>query len=270
MRLRCASLVLLLATLAWADDTVVEVLSVRNRPAADLVGVLEPLADRDGSVAAIDNRLVVRATPAALRRIKEVLASLDTAPRSLWITVRQTSAGSAEARGGSVTASVPKGGTTVQVRPDGTTITTTERSHTRVTGSFGAASASESGADVQRLQCLDGRPAFIRVGRSVPVAQAVTGGTTYAEADTGFWVMPRLAGEVVTLELSVSKDAFEASGAVGVRQTRTSVAGRLGEWLAVSGSSLSRDAAERGIVSRESARQSTDWSVDLKVEAGAE
>lgn len=260
---------LLVASIAFADDTVVEVLTVRNRPASDLVTVLEPLAGRDGSVAAMENRLVVRATPAALRRIKDVLGSLDVAPRSLWVTVRQTSVGAAAAQGGSITAVVPAGGTTVQVRPDGTTVTTTQRGHTRVTGSFGAASASESGADVQRLQCLEGRPAFIRAGRAVPVPQ-ILGGAAYAEADTGFWVLPRLAGDVVTLELSVTKDAFEATGTIGVRQTQTTVTGRLGEWLSVSGSSLARDAVERGTASRESARQSTDWSVDLKVEAGSE
>lgn len=269
MRLERVLPALLVAAIAWADDTVVEVLTVRNRPASDLVAVLEPLAGRDGSVAAMENRLVVRATPGALRRIKEVLGSLDVAPRSLWVTVRQNSVGAAETRTGAITAGVPAGGTTVQVRPDGTTVTTTERSRTRVTGAFGAASASETGADVQRLQCLEGRPAFIRVGRALPVPQAV-GGTTYAEADTGFWVLPRLAGDVVTLELSVAKDAFEASGAVGVRQTQTTVTGRLGEWLAVSGSSLTRDLAERGMASRDSARQSADWSVDLKVESGSE
>ena len=35
---------MLLAATAAADDTLVEVLTVRNRPAADLVAVLEPLA----------------------------------------------------------------------------------------------------------------------------------------------------------------------------------------------------------------------------------
>ncbi len=260
----------ILATSAWADDTVVEVLTVRNRPASDLVAVLEPLAGPGGRVAAMENRLIVRATPASLQRIKELLATLDTAPRSLWVTVRQASAAASRERSGSVTASVPVDGTTVLVRPDGTTVTTTERSRTRITGSLGAASATESGSDVQRVQCLEGRPAYIHVGRAVPVPQSLVPGAAYAEALTGFWVLPHLAGDVVTLDVSVSKDAFEARGTIGVRQTRTTLTARLGEWLSVSGSSLSRDVAESEIATRGSARDSQDWSVDLKVEAGSE
>ncbi|HET7293723.1 MAG TPA: secretin N-terminal domain-containing protein [Vicinamibacteria bacterium] len=268
MKLLLGAAVLLAAALAGADDTAVEVLTVRNRPASDLVQVLEPLVGSDGSVAALENRLIVRATPAALRRIKEALPALDVAPRSLWVTVRQASTAVAQAQGGSVTAIVPAGGATVEVRPDGTTVTTTQRSRTRITGGFGATSVNETGSDLQHLQCLEGRPAFIRAGRAVPVA--IVGGATYAEADTGFWVLPRLAGDLVTLELAVSKDAFESAGTVGVRQAQTTVSGRLGEWLAVSGSALARDAAERGIASRGSARQSSDWSVDLKVDAASE
>jgi hypothetical protein len=138
-----------------------------------------------------------------------------------------------------------------------------------VTGSFNATSASESGSDVQQLQCLEGRPAFIHGGHAVPVPQPFVPGAAYAEAITGFWVLPRLAGDSVTLELAVSKDGFESRGTLGTRQVQTSVSGRLGDWLAVSGSSLVRDVSERGLADRSAARDSQDWSVDLKVEAGS-
>ena len=266
---RILGLIALVATTTSADDTIVEVMTVRHRPASDLVDVLEPLTGPDGSVAAMENRLIVRAAPASLQRIRDLLVSLDVAPRTLWVTVRQRSAGAISESSGSVTASVPIDGTTIDVRPDGTTVTTTKRSRTRVTGSFDAAAAIESGSDVQRLQCLEGRPAFIHVGRAVPVPQPLVPAAAYAEAVTGFWVLPRLAGAVVTLELAVSKYGFESRGTIGTRQTQTSVSGRLGDWLAVSGSSLVRDVSERGLADRTDARESQDWFVDLKVEAGS-
>lgn len=248
------------------DENVVEVLSVRNRPASDLVSVLEPLVGPGGSVAAMENRLIVKATPGALAQIKQVLGSLDVAPRALWITVRHASASSTEARSGSVAATVPVGGATVQVSPDGGTIaTTTSSRRTRVTGAIGASSSAETAADVQRLQCLEGRPAFIRVGRAQPVPQLA--GTAWAEADIGFWVMPRLAGQTVSLDLATSRDAFDASGAIGVRRTSASVSGRLGEWIPVGGSSLGRDAQERDLTSRATTSATSDWSVELRVEA---
>jgi hypothetical protein len=156
------------------------------------------------------------------------------------------------------------GGATVEVSPDGARVTTTStRSQTRVTGAFGSVSAAESGSDVQRLQCLEGRPAFIRVGRAEPVAQ--TG--AYVEADIGFWVVPRLAGASVSLDLATSRDAFEASGAVAVRRTSGSVSGRLGEWIPVGGSSFRREAEDRSIASRATTTTSSDWTVELRVEA---
>lgn len=246
------------------DETVVEVLAVRNRPASDLVSVLEPLAGPDGSVAAMESRLIVKATPAALAQIKHVLGSLDVAPRALWITVRHASSATTSARGGAVAASVPIGGTTVQVSPDGATLTTTTRSQrTRVTGAFADASASDTGTDVQRLQCLEGRPAFIQVGRAEPAFA----GAGYVEADTGFWVLPRLAGQTLSLELATSRDAFEASGSIAVRRTSGSLSGRLGEWIPVGGASLARDAQERGLASRATTSTTSDWSVELRVEA---
>jgi hypothetical protein len=260
------------------DDTAVEVIAVRNRPAADLVSVLESVVAPDGSVAAMENKLIVKAGPRAMQQVRELVASLDVAPRSLWITVRHASTDRSSSRSGAVAASVPAGGTTVEVSPDGASVkTTTTRSHTRVAGAFDASSSQGAGSDVQRLQCLEGRPAYIRVGRAEPVTQGyivpgpgapgVATGTAYAEADIGFWVVPHLAGSTVSLDLATSRDAFEASGAIGVRRTSGSVSGRLGEWIPVGGSSLTQKTDERTLASRGSATSDSSWTVDLRVEA---
>ena len=259
------------------QETRVEVMTVRNRPASDLVAAIEPLVG-PRNVAAMENRLIVKASPRELEQIRALVAALDVAPRSLWITVRQLSSTSLEARGAGVAAHVPAGGTTVQVSPDGATITTTtERRRTVVRGGIGATSGNETASDVQRLQCLEGRPAEIRVGRAEPVPQlavvpapggaAVASGTTYVDASVGFWVLPRLAGEVVTLELATSRDSFETRGAVGVRRARSMVSGRIGEWIQVAGSSLASAEDERTMVSRGSSKSASDWSVELRVEA---
>ena len=91
-------LALLLAVLvpaAAAEDTLVEVFTVRNRPASDLVSVLEPIVAPDGSVAAMESRLIVKATPAAMAQVRGLVGSLDVAPTGLtpnyelWIKRRE-------------------------------------------------------------------------------------------------------------------------------------------------------------------------------------
>jgi type II secretory pathway component HofQ len=255
-------LVALLVVAPWlaAQDASVEVLTVRNRPAEDLVPALQPLAGADGSVMSMDNRLIVRATPEALRQIKAVLQELDVAPRSLWITVRQVTTASATARSAGVTGSVPIGDGGVRVTRDGGTVTTT-RSRTVVSGSFGASSSTETGGDVSRILALEGRPAFIEAGRAVVAPPIV------AEAATGFWVLPRIAGELAVLELATTRDAFGPGATIDQRHTRTTLSARLGDWVHVGG--IGGDSASRttGIGSIAGASSTTDWSVDLKVEA---
>ncbi len=255
------ALVVFCCTPAATDETIVEVLTVRNRPAADLVNVLQPFAGRDGVVTVSGDKLVVRATPAALAQMKQVLLDLDVAPRALWITVEQGIERSSSSRSAGVTGVVKPG----------------SRSKTVVTGAFGGGSADETGSDVQRLQVLEGSRAFIRVGTAVPVPQAVivptedggaaiVAGTTYQNADTGFWVVPRLAGDTVTLEISTRRDTPAAGGAVDIQHVDTTVSGRLGEWLSIGGIGRSESSRRRRILGGSSQESNEDRTVMLKVE----
>jgi type II secretory pathway component GspD/PulD (secretin) len=254
------ALVVFCCTLAATDETIVEVLTVRNRPAADLVNVLQPFAGRDGVVAVSGDKLVVRATPAALAQIKQVLRDLDVAPRALWITVEQGIERSSSSRSAEVTGVVKPG----------------SRSKTVATGAFGGGSADEKGSDVQRLQVLEGSRAFIRVGTAVPVPQAVivptedgtaiVPGTAYQNADTGFWVVPRVAGDVVTLEISTRRDTPAAGGTIEIQHVDTTVSGRLGEWLSIGGIGRSESSRSRGILGGSSQESTEDRTVTLKVE----
>ena len=173
-----------------AQETSLKVLTVHNRPARDLISALQPLAGPGGSVTSLDDRLIVRASPEALRQIERALGELDVTPRSLWISVRQAGSGFSAAREARVTGSVAIGGGTVQLTHEGGSVTT-RRSQTVATGAFGAADAESSTDTVQRIRALEGRPAFIQRGRAVPMTPIVAGrggasvpaGTVYAEAE---------------------------------------------------------------------------------------
>jgi type II secretory pathway component GspD/PulD (secretin) len=258
-----AALVLALWAVApcAADETVVEVLQVKNRPAESLVAELTPLAGPEGVVTASGARLIVKATPTALSQIRRVLAELDVAPRSLWITVRQAGATRSAERRSEVAGAVSSSG---------------GRTRTVVTGAFAQQDGAGASDDVQRLRALEGMPAFIRVARSEPVpvggvvqtpqGPALVQGTAFQEAETGLYVLPRIAGQVVTLEVATSKDAFNARGGVDAQRLVTTVTGRLGEWLSLGGLSQSESAARSGPAGQESWSASDDRSVELMVE----
>lgn len=219
-----------LRTAAADDGTLLKVIPLKHRQAADLVAVLQALAGPGGTVAAIDSRLVVRATPQGHARIEEALRALDTPLRSLIITVSQARSRTARQETNAVSAS---GGTV-----------TSHTTRTVVTGAFGASGGEESDADVQRVTVLEGYPALIRVGRSEPVSTigllptprgpgVIVPGTAYAETGTGFYVLARLDAHRVTLELWAESTESTGGGAVAGQSLRTTVGGSLGEWMEV-------------------------------------
>ena len=233
-----------------AQEPALETILVRNRPAEDLVPVIEPLVGRGGSVAAFGSRLIVKAAPAAMREIKDLVAKLDVVPRSLWISVRQSR--EAESSGRQVGAG---GGVVVERRDGGRTTT-----RTRVTGAFGQGSSSESGQDLHQLRALEGRPAQIHVGREEVVPPGYV-----QEAETGFSVTPWLSGDFVTLEIRTRGDRIDAAGRVEYQQLKATVNGRLGEWISLGSIERSEDTSDRGLLSRARARWDELRSVSLKV-----
>ena len=58
---------------------------------------------------------------------------------------------------------------------------------------------------------------------------------------TGFYVLPRLSGDVVTVEISPQRDTLARPeqnlprGSVNVQSAATTVSGALGQWLEVGG-----------------------------------
>ncbi len=265
--MRLLLLALALALPVAAQDTA-EVIPLRHRPAAELAPVLQSMIGSDGVVASLDTRLVVRATPEAMARVKALVRELDLPLRSLWITVRQAGQRRESSVDGGVTV---QDGSGTRVTTDGHTTTTTTR-RTVVTGALSAGSASGSDETLQRLQALEGQPAFIGIGQAQAVPRAVltpggvVTGAAYVEATTGFWVLPRLSGDLVSLELATAQDAFTRAG-LERRGVETSVSGRLGEWLQVGSHALQSRGQLAAILVAGQASLDQSWSVSLRVEA---
>lgn len=253
-----------------AQDLPLETILVKNRPAEDLVPILQPLVGPGGSMTAFGSRLIVKASPRALREIKELVLKLDVVPRSLWISVRQ----SREAQGSE--RSLGASGNVTVERRDGKRGETRTTTRTEVTGAFGQGSISEKGQDVHQLRAVEGRPSHIRIGRAVPVLQAeivpgapgpvVTAGSAYEEAESGFYVTAWLAGDHVALEISTRGDRIDDAGRVDFQQLRATVSGRLGEWISLGGLDRRETSSDRSILSRAEEHLADLRRVSLKVE----
>lgn len=236
------------------QSLVVEVISLRYRTAQELIPILQPMVSREGSLSGLQSQLIVRTTPANLEDIKRILASVDVMPRQLLITVRQDADITNERSGATVSGSVDgeHGRVTVPGSPNtrgGNVVLREGDNRARVHVIEGR--SNEVDRNAQSVRVMEGREAFVRIGQSVPVRgrevrRTMVGGqvveqvvdtTHYRDMSTGFYVLPRVSGDRVTLDISPQREtpSHQVPGAVSVQGVVTTVSGQLGDWIEIGG-----------------------------------
>ena len=270
------------ATLA---QTVLEVIPLRYRTAQEVIPVIQPMLGREGSISGFQGQLVVRTTPANLEEIKRILASLDSIPRQLMITVRQDA--DTDRGRGTVEVSGSVGGEHGRVTiPGGRDLrggnVVLREGDDRVRVQVIEGRSSESDRNTQLVRVMEGREAFVRVGQSVPVrerqvrraivggqvAEQVVDGTQYRDVTTGFYVLPRLSGDRVTLDISPQRESLSSQvpGGVNVQRVVTTVSGRLGEWMEIGGITQDSGGRQSVLLGRTTTSSSDNRRVLIMVE----
>lgn len=265
-------------TLLAAEPMVTEVISIGYRDAREVATMLRPMVPPPGTVTSLSDKLIVKTTPANLREIRALLQTIDKAPANLLVSVKQAldeevrrdlAEGFAEIKSGDssvsagsplkdrrgLTASGSDGESSVQAR------VIREQSE-------GLSSSS------QQIRVLEGNTAFIAVGESRPIREQTTvvqGGrvivqdsVTYADANSGFYVRPRLSGNRVSMEIFPALNRFNGAR-IQTREAQTTVSGQLGKWIAISGASQSSTRTAGEIGRSVSSRESSEYTVYVKV-----
>jgi type II secretory pathway component GspD/PulD (secretin) len=259
--LRAAVTALLLAlgaATALAQQTVLEVIQLKYRTVEEIVPVLRPLMPPGSTLSGMNSKLIVRTTPSNLAEVKDILASLDAAPRRLMISVRQDADMDRSRRGGQISGRAQVGDNVVVRVPGAPAPPGASVQVEGVRGRVYSSEGQQTDQISQQVQVVEGGRALIRVGQSVPVAagqivetpdgRRVLDSTEWRDVDTGFYVVPRLAGDQVTLEIYTAADSLQSprSAAANVQRVETVVTGRLGEWIELAGigqQSVQRDDA---------------------------
>lgn len=284
-RLMVWVLFVIAASAVYAQNTVLEVIPLRYRTAQEVIPIIQPMLAREGSVSGLQGQLVVRTTPANLEEIKRILASVDTAPRRLLITVRQDADATLSERSSEVSGRIGSDRARVIV-PDssdrrGGNVVLREGDD-RVRAHVFEGQSAESDRNTQSVQVLEGREAFVRVGQSVPVRErqvrrTVVGGqvveqvvesTQYRDVTSGFYVLPRVSGDRVMLDISPQRETLstQVRGGVNVQRVVTTVSGRLGEWMEIGGIAQDSSGQQSVLLGRSSSGASDSRRVLIRVE----
>ena len=258
-----------------------EVIPLNHRMAGEVIPILKPLVTEGGTITGMNNQLIIKTTPDNLAEIKQILASLDRAPRRLMITVRQDVSGMSRSGEQSLSGTYSSGDVTVSSRdrPSREGVTITGKDDEGNTLRYHGLSSRSTHADGNTfsLQTLEGQAAFIQTGQSVPVPSRdtyVTGGGVvtrdsleYRDVTSGFYVLPRLNGDRVTLQVSPQLSRADPRGPVfEIQNVETTVSGGLGEWLRIGGVNRQfRDSSGR-ILGSDSRQGTQTRAILLKVE----
>jgi hypothetical protein len=211
-----------------------------------------------------------------------VLDSLDRAPRRLLISVRQDATAARALREQAVSGRVTEGGVSVEY-PDpgrgGLEVGAGDERGDHIRYHVQDSQSFEDDRNSFRVQAVEGQPALIQIGQSVPVptqTQVITPGgvvvqegTQYQEATSGFYVLPRISGDRVTLEVAPRMTRVRSAGGFPVFELQnviTTASGRLGEWIIIGGLDQDLSNSDQRALATAAGESRSSRTIMLKVE----
>jgi type II secretory pathway component HofQ len=269
---------------AMSAEQRLEVIPLQHRLVEDVIPVLQPLVEPGGSITGMNNQLVIKASPSNIAELQQVLASIDRPPRRLMITVRQDVSGSEMLREQGISGRYSQGDITVRADQvdrirDGASVGVEDDDGNRLRYHIQNQTGSREDRNTFRVQATEGYPAYIQAGQSLPVQERSTyighggvivqDGIHYHDATSGFYVLPRVQGNTVTLQIAPHLTTVQRGHqppVVRMQDVQTTVSGRLGEWIAIGGVDQTGNHSQQRILGGSSSHSSEQGTILLKVE----
>ena len=258
-RLLAATLCLSLS-LAYAAERSIIVMPLNHSLPEQVLPAIQTLLPAEATATAHGNQLILKVTPQELVSIEQLLKQIDKPARQLLISIRtphtQTDSES------SISASGSFANGTVQIGSDSNAAKVVIRSR----------DAENTKNEQQSVRATEGMPAYIAIGESIPVTSHYRDGqgrretvTEYKQADKGFYVTARLAGETVVVDINQTNDQHQQNQ-IATKHLSTQVSGPLGQWITIGNTDVNSTTSQSGLVVRSSDAGQRSDSIQLKVE----
>ena len=270
-------------TTAMAAGMKLEMIKLNYRTAEEIIPILKPLVSEGGSVSGVRDQLIVKSTPANISEIRQVLSSIDKAERRLLITVKQDIKGQVNQSRQDISGEYSTGSVGVSAgrrRADnrGVTVTASDDDGNNVRYRNLSTRSDLDDNNTYQVQTLDGKAAFVQSGQQVPIANrnayVVNGNIVvqdtidYHDVSSGFYVLPRVSGDVVTLNVSPQLSRVQPNQAAifDVQNAETTISGKLGQWLQIGGIVQQFNTSDREILGSSRRQGQQQRSIFVKVE----
>ena len=249
----CAALLGIAGISPVFADYPIEVIQLHSRSYEEILPVIQPFVGSDGTVTGMGSSLVIKAAPARVSKIKRLLSELNRPPKRLRITIGKGEDRVRSSSGYRASADIKVGNSQISINSPGVPVDSS-RAHVRLHDR----SSTTAQSSQQFVQAMEGQPAWISSGLRVPLQTTERyygGGIPYQRSTTqlhdvtrGFYVVPRVNGDSVTLEIAQHDDKpGRRYGVIDTQRIDTVVHGRLGEWINLGGLESTRSDHQGGI-----------------------
>ena len=270
MKRICMLLALMLMTSA-AQAASITTIQLNNRLAAEIIPIIKPMLDAGEVITGSGYKLFLRASPQSLEQIRDIVDALDTAAKMLQVSVFQGSEQELETRRVSGNLQIDNGNTSVGIGNSNKNNSAGSISYNsgNVSGDIIAATRHQhqSSNPVHQLRVSEGTEGFIQTGKQIPYLTGYRN-TEYKDVTTGFYVLPRVRGDMVTLQISPFKNSLAKAGigSIDTQSARTTITGRIGEWLPVGGVTEQSKRSQSSIGSSSSTKSQSQQSIWIKAD----
>ncbi len=240
------------APLNIAAEMQLEIIPLQNRNADEIIPILRPLVHENGTVTGMNDQLIIKTTASNMMEIKQILAGIDKAARRLMITVKQDVDGEINTQEHGVSGRYSRNGLSVSNKNrdsnnEGLVLSSKDGQGNRIRYRNLSTRSDLDDRNTFSVQTIDGKAAYIQTGQQVPIASQnaylTNGGVVvrdsieYHDVTSGFYVLPRITGDRVTLLVSPQLSRVQPNQAAifEVQNAETTTVGRLGEWLEIGG-----------------------------------
>ena len=248
------------ASASVAESMKIEIIPMKNRMVEDVIPIIKPLVIKGGTVTGMNNQLIVKTTPSNIELIKSILEQIDSAPRKLLISVKRSNNNKLNTEEDVLSIKfdsknikikapdISKKGVAIQNKNSKGDVIRYRKSYEK---------SQEQEGNVFYVNTLEGNPAFINMGRLIPVksqTNIVTSGAIIVQENikhhnvsSGFYVTPKLQGDNVVLTISphFAKINKKEKNIVNVQKINTIIHGKLGKWVPIGGVDQSLSSSDK-------------------------
>lgn len=271
------TLLLLLST-ALADS--IATIQLRNRPAAEVIPIVQPMLQPGESISGQGFKIFLRSSRDTLADVREMVAAIDQPVKTLQISVFQGSTRGLSELGIGGNLQLESGDGRISVGTGGSNngAGSVNYSNNGVSGSATVTSTQKrlQNNPIHQIRVSAGNEAYIETGKQIPYFSGAywlrpgrtAGAVEFKDVVTGFYVLPRISGDRVTLQISPFKNeaSHAGGGNIQTQSARTTISGPVGEWLLIGGVSEQLKRAQSGTGTRLSTQSRNNESIWIKAD----